>query len=203
MKIVIATPLYPPDVAEPAPYVKELATRLKDTNEVTIIAYNHIPEKIPGVEIVTIEKQAPMPVRLFQFTVALLKFAKGADVIYSQNGQSTELPLSIASLLSRKPFILRLGDEAALGFSEEKRTLRIIQRFAIKRATANITHSIDTTDTLSKFVKKERIHQMNRPHHRPEILPFTAQDDTAQHLYQQSWDSHVNELNEFFQHVSK
>src|SRR3989344_9051256 len=39
MKIVLATALYPPDIAPPAPYVKELATRLAANHEVTIVTY--------------------------------------------------------------------------------------------------------------------------------------------------------------------
>lgn len=201
MKIVITTPLYPPDVAEPAPYVKELAMRLRDTDEVTIIAYNHIPEKIPGVKIVTIQKQFPMPIRLLTFTIALFKLSKEADVIYSQNGQSTELPLSIVSLLRNKPFVLRLGDEAALGFTQKKFALRLIQRFAIRRAQANITHSDTTTKTISSLAEIDTVHQMQRPHSRPEILPFVSTDEAILNEFEQSWVQHVNELRAFFKHV--
>ena len=68
MKILIVTPLYPPDIAGHSAYVKELALRLREAHTVTILAYNHIPEKIEGVNIITIQKHLPTLVRLFLCT---------------------------------------------------------------------------------------------------------------------------------------
>lgn len=92
MKVVIATPLYPPDIADPAPYVKELARRLSGKHEVTVVTYGHIPETVEGVRMITVDKRNPTMVRLFEFTKALRRAARDADVVYVQSGISAELP---------------------------------------------------------------------------------------------------------------
>ncbi len=110
MRILLVTPLYPPDIKEPAPYVKELANRLSVNHAVTVLAYNHLPEAITGVQIITIEKSDVLLVRLVRFFQALRDLARDADVLYMQNGPSVELPILLLSLFVRKPIYLRLGD---------------------------------------------------------------------------------------------
>ena len=76
MKIVIATPLYPPEIAESAIYSKKISELLtKEGNETTVITYTKIPEEIVGVKIISINKQMPLPIRLFVYTKKLLKLA--------------------------------------------------------------------------------------------------------------------------------
>ena len=74
MKIILTAPMYPPETAKPALYVKELAKRLKEKkHEIVVITYSNIPEKVPGVRIVAINKRLPLPIRLFLFVIALMR----------------------------------------------------------------------------------------------------------------------------------
>ena len=59
MTLVLASPLYPPDLAEPAPYTKELARRLSTTHTVIVVAYGRLPEKVPGARNKTLKKPKP------------------------------------------------------------------------------------------------------------------------------------------------
>lgn len=180
MKIILATPLYPPDVAEPAPYVKELAKRLADgAHEVTIVAYARLPEKVPGVHIVATNKHKPLPVRLIWYTWMLWRAARTADVVYAQNGASVELPAGLVTFFMRCSFIIRIGDSAAHERATTRPLLQRIERFAFKRARTIIT------DT---------------PAPRPEILPFGPAPTVAQTAYQKSWEKHVDHLLKIFQH---
>jgi hypothetical protein len=176
MKVVIATPLYPPDVAEPAPYIKELAKRLengKSGNQITIITYGHIPEKIPGVEIITVSKQRPLFIRIVSFIFVLIKAIKNADVLFAENGASVELPVAIVSLLTRKPLIMHMGDTFAHTHAQQSSAYKIIEQFALGRA--------------SKIFS-------DKPLPRPEIFPFDPYPTEAFSAYEEAWTKHLKLL---------
>lgn len=180
MKIVIATPLYPPDVAEPAPYVKNLAGRLEDGHDVTIVLYGRLPETVPGVSFVSVNKQDLLPIRLARYLVALYRATRKADVLYVMNGPSVELIAGILTIFTRTPMFVHLGDDDANKWIERKPLLRFIKQFVIKRASARI-------DTL--------------PPQQPEILPFGEYPVAAFATYEQTWNAHIEELETLFQKI--
>ncbi len=180
MKIVLASPLYPPDIGEPAPYVKELAKRLKDKYSVTIVAYGHLPEKISGVKIISINKHYPLPLRLIFYTFALLGASLRADVIYAQNGASVELPLGIVSILTHKPIMVRIGDKLADKKAGSEKLFGRVREFAQKRAKIVINDG---------------------PKERPEILPLEKKPVEEIAAYEESWKTHLNKLNTLFENA--
>lgn len=181
MKIVIATPLYPPDIAPSAQYVKELAKRLvKRGYSITIIAYARIPEKVPGAQILTVNKNRPLPLRMFAYLFALWRAARATDIIYAQNGPSVELPIAFVSLAIRTPIIVGISDKDAYKRTRENMILKFINNFIINRARKTIT---------------------DMPMERPEILPFTAQPTREQETYRLSWENHIRALIQIFNHV--
>jgi hypothetical protein len=193
MRILLVTPLYPPDIAELAPYVKELATRLAPTHTVTILTYGHLPEVIAGVAINAIEKSSILPVRLFRFLIALKKHAEHTDVIYTQNGPSVELPILLFSFISHMPLYLRIGDRVSLKNSLRHTVLKKLLMHTMRRArTVFIHRSDDGADALVETCS--HIHSMLRPDSRPEILPFAEFPKEAFTCFEKSWDTHVTEL---------
>jgi len=180
MKIVLATPLYPPDIAEPAPYVKELATRLASSHEVVVVTYGRLPEQIPGVRIVSVDKRRPLPLRLLSYTAALLRAARGADVIYAQNGPSVELPLVIVLRIVRAPLVMRMGDAAAHAYAAHHPLRKFVERLALRRG---------------------RVIE-GAPGARPEILPFAPRPDAALAAWETAWRSHLSDLTSTFTHAS-
>jgi glycosyltransferase involved in cell wall biosynthesis len=113
MRIVIATPLFPPELGEPAPYVYALAKRLRTNHQVTILTYaNHI-EALEGVHIETIPKKTSLGVRIFFYTRALVRLARRADVIYAQRAVASGLPAYVASLVTRVPFAINFFEDEA------------------------------------------------------------------------------------------
>jgi hypothetical protein len=180
MKIVLATPLYPPDIAEPAPYIKELAKRLAKTDEVTIVTYGNIPEEVSGVRILTVSKQRFLPFRLMAYTAVLLKAVHGAHIFYTQNGPSVELPALIVSFLTRAKRVVRLGDETAHRHARSHPLLRMLESSVRRRARTIITDS---------------------PGSRPEVLPFAAYPTAAFEAFEHSWNEHVSNLLNLFRHA--
>jgi len=178
MKILIATPLYPPDIAMPAPYVKELARRLSGKHSVTVVVYGRLPEKVSGVSFVCIDKRLPLPLRLLHFNFTLFKEALGANIIYTENGASVELPAGIVALFTRRPLIIHLGDQIANKKIEKSMFLKYVNRFALW--------------CVCKVVKES-------PLPRPEILPFKPTPQSEFDEYEKSWKEHIYTLENLFQ----
>jgi len=179
MKILIATPLFPPDVAKPALYLKELSRRLAEKHDVTVLLYGHLPEHVEGVSFKCVDKRRLAIARLPQYFFSLLRALRNADVLYVQNGASVELPMVLVSLLTHKRFILHIGDKASRERATHSVPLRYIETFAIKQAGEIVT------DT---------------PPPKPEILPFEDRSEEKLTEYNASWDTHIKMLENIFKH---
>ncbi len=179
MKIVIATPLYPPDIGEAAIYTKEVARRLAENHDVTVVAYGQLPESADNVNIIPVSKKQPLFIRLAHFTMTLWRETRKADVIYAQNGASVELPVALVAFFTRTPLVLHIADKAADIRANKSMPLHIIQRIAFARA-----HNV--------------IRDM--PVSRPEILPFEPIPTEALTNYDASWQKHLNMLETAFKY---
>lgn len=178
MKVVLATPLYPPDIAPPAPYIKELATRLNEAHDVHIVTYGHIPEAVFGVGIEAVSKRKRKVPRLISFTVALYRKSKWADVLFVENGLSVELPSLLCSLILKTPIIFHIGDVSANAKSQRRFLPRLLQHL-LKLRAREILYAI--------------------PMERPEILPFG--EPVNLEPYEHSWNEHVRLINETLLHA--
>jgi hypothetical protein len=174
MKIVVVAPFFPPDVESPAPYVKTLVAKLAAQHEVTVVLYGHLPERVPGVRFVCTDKRRPLVPRLSAYTRALLATMRNADVVYAENGPSVELPILIASFLTRTPYVLHEGDLRARKVAHSSFGLRhVLTRLVIRRA-AKLVESL--------------------PHERPELLPFAPEPTEVLAAYHTSWDTHLHDV---------
>lgn len=172
MKIVLASALFPPDIAAPAPYVKELARRLAQKHEVTAVIYGSFPEQVEGARILAVSKRRPLPLRLISFTLALWRAARRADILYIENGASVELPAILVKWFVRTPLVVHFGDPAAKKY--------FYQKLLLRRAAGTVIES---------------------PPERPEILPFAPRPEAALVAYEQSWGGHIRMLEEKFTHA--
>lgn len=100
MKILIATPLYPPDIGGPAKYARhlreEFATR---GNGGGAVAYG------------TFERTLPPLLRHIVYFFRLLPQAFRADVIFALDTWSVGLPALLVAKLLRKKFLVRIGGD--------------------------------------------------------------------------------------------
>lgn len=177
MKILILTALYPPDIAEPAQYAKEAATRLKKDHEVSILTYGNIPEQIDKVTIFTVNKNKALPFRLIQYFFTLLRLAKKYDVLYLQNGSSVELPTLLVKLFIKTPLVTNISDARAYEFVQNHTVLKYIAQINQKQSKT-ILGDIPLT--------------------KPEILPLSPRPVIELKEYEKSWDTHINTLNSLF-----
>ncbi|MBI4692189.1 MAG: glycosyltransferase family 4 protein [Candidatus Terrybacteria bacterium] len=197
MKIVIATPLYPPEIAEPAPYVKELAERLSGEHEIIIVAYASTSEKIKDTKLITIDKRRPLFIRLIKYLIEIFKASRNADVIYIQNSLAVGLPAIIAGFLQKVPVAIRFTEDEAWKRAVYARLtkkklnefldepdignlkIRLIMRaqgFILRQAQTVIVPSEYLRDALIKayHLQNKKIIVNCNPAKKEVILPFSA-----------------------------
>ena len=101
MKIVIATPLYPPEIGGPATYAKLLEEGL--------------PQKGIEVEVVKFSEVRHLPkiIRHYAYYRRILKAARSADAVLALDPVSVGLPAMKAAQKAGKPFVVKIvGDYA-------------------------------------------------------------------------------------------
>ncbi|HUY05359.1 MAG TPA: glycosyltransferase family 4 protein [Candidatus Paceibacterota bacterium] len=100
-RIVLATPLYPPDIGGPATYAKLLAEGLPERGiEVELVKFGDV-------------RHLPKGVRHIAYSWRILRALKRADLALALDPVSVGLPVCIAAWLARKPFTVKIvGDYA-------------------------------------------------------------------------------------------
>ncbi len=194
MKIVVATPMYPPEIAEPAPYIKEVSAHLGKEHKVAIVAYASTSEKTANATLFTVNKRRPLPFRLLKYTYVLFEASQGADIIYVQGGTASGLPAILVGKLRNIPVVLRFTEDEAWerttkqgvtnksleDFLEKPEVdffislIMRLQTFTLRRATVVITTSQYQKETLANRYgfSRERIVTIYNPAPKEEILPF-------------------------------
>lgn len=130
MKIIIATPIYPPEIGGPATYTKELCERFAHTHDITVITYTNSADAFPNTHLVPVGKGRPLPIRLAVFFVKLLRASKGTDIIYVQNAMAAGLPVALVHIITGIPFVLKfVGDEAWERATQHKFTTKRLEDF--------------------------------------------------------------------------
>ena len=130
MKIILATPIYPPEIGGPATYTIEIATRLRTSHDITVVAYTDAVEEVDGTKLICVKKNRPLPLRLLSFFFTLFRAAKGADVIYAQNAMAAGLPAMLVGKLRRIPVVVKfVGDEAWERATQSRQTSKRLEEF--------------------------------------------------------------------------
>ena len=165
-RVLIATPLYPPEIGGPATYTKLLGDHLLNSEIIVrIVRFNdfrHLP---------TIARHAAFAWRVFWQ-------ARFADIIFAQDPVSTGFPASLAALARHKIFLLKIvGDYAweqgmqrfgvhdlldvflQKTYGRRIEWLRALQRFSAQRAAAIIAPSNYLKRVVEQWgVAGEKIH---------------------------------------------
>ena len=152
MKVLIATPLYPPDIGGPATYARILEEALPLAGEgVAILSFGSV-------------RHLPKGVAHLVYGFRLFRGVRTADVILALDPVSVGLPAALVSLLSGKPLVVKVvGDYAweqgqqrygvtenldefvtlpARHFLFPVRVLRMVERFVVRRAKRIIVPSM-------------------------------------------------------------
>jgi glycosyltransferase involved in cell wall biosynthesis len=140
MRLVIATPLYPPELGGPATYAKTLEEGLPPHDvDITIIKFADV-------------RKYPKLIRHIAYGYRVWKATKDADIVLALDPVSTGLPAFIATRLRRKPFVVKVVGDYAW---EQART-----RFGVLMTLDDFIHEKDTHPfifllrTVESFVTK-------------------------------------------------
>lgn len=101
MKVLIATPLYPPEIGGPATYTKMLETELPAHGVAVVVVSFHTVRHFPKL------------IRHMVYMVKLFRATRDVDVILALDPVSVGLPAAIVSLVRAKPLVVKVvGDYA-------------------------------------------------------------------------------------------
>jgi len=115
-KILITTPIYPPEPGGPATYSKGLKRELEERGiEVSVISYGERKKDPPvgeaGKGVRFVSRKIPKGLRHIVYFLKTLKEARKADWIYTLDATAAGLPTVIASFIWRKRFLIRVGGD--------------------------------------------------------------------------------------------
>ncbi|MSR85296.1 hypothetical protein EXS71_02570 [Candidatus Uhrbacteria bacterium] len=213
MRILIVTPLYPPDIDRLAIYAKELASRLTSQHQVSVMTYGSIPEEVSPVRIFYIPKNWSIFLRMIAFLFQLWRAAMDADLLYVCDGAAVGLPSTLISWLRGIPLVRYVTeDEAAerkkMGASKRKvQGVDHLQRFVLRHATRVII----STESLKNLFSREAVvlplpapraklfppiieqALLDQPSFRPTILDNSQIIDVDV-----EWKKHVEQLRNIF-----
>lgn len=134
-KILIATPLYPPEIGGPATYTLQLEKELpKHGFSVCVVAFAR-------------SRTLPKGISHLHFFARVLRAMKGVDFVLAQDPVSVGLPTILAAKLMRKKVVIRMPGDYAWEQS--------VQRFGI-------TDSIDTFQGKKYAWRVELLRKLQR-----------------------------------------
>lgn len=124
MKILITTPLYPPEIGGPATYTKFLEENLpKKDFELTILKFSEV-------------RHLPYIIRHIIYFFKVLSLGRNADIIYALDALGAGVPAGLAAKILRKRFFLRIAGDRAWETASQK---------------FGITESLDTFSASSAY----------------------------------------------------
>lgn len=100
IKVLIATPLYPPQVGGPSKYAKNLKETFEGMGlDVEVVAYSKIEQKLP------------IGIRHLYYLFRLILAVRNVQYIIALDAMSVGLPAVVLSILTRKPICIRVGGD--------------------------------------------------------------------------------------------
>lgn len=130
MKILIVTPIFPPEIGGPATYVSQLIKRLKDKHEFSVITFGKKTTPLEGVTITALKtkyKIGGLFLRQWSLWKALKKQIKNVDFVYAQGPFEVGVVTNLVAKKYLKPLLMKfVGDplwEAARGAGRTEKFL--------------------------------------------------------------------------------
>lgn len=124
MKLLIATPLYPPEIGGPATYAKLLEEGLPGKGiEVELVKFSEV-------------RHLPKLIRHYAYYRRVLKAARNADIVFALDPVSVGLPAMKAAHKAGKPFVVKIvGDYA---WEQGRQRFEVIQNLDEFVKTKNV-----------------------------------------------------------------
>jgi glycosyltransferase involved in cell wall biosynthesis len=167
MTILIATGLYPPESGGPATYSKLLKDRLPGLDiEVKVLPFSSV-------------RHLPKALRHAAYFWQCVRQSKGCILIYAQDPVSVGLPAWLASVVTGRTFMVRLGGDYAWEQARQRHgvidelddfqrrnygpateLLRAVQIFVVNRARAVVVPSEYMKGVVGKWTNPQKVHRI-------------------------------------------
>lgn len=206
MRLLIVTPLYPPDTGRLAVYLKQLAARWSEDSPVRILTYGEFPEALPNVQVTCVSKRLPLFMRVIAFTFRAWREAGQADVLYLADGASVGFPSILVAQLRGIPVLRHVMEDEfwerskQLSVSKPDMKLKLIrwlQGWVLRRSTQIVvpTSTLQKTFTEAYKLPILRMSVFLFPPERIPRSPFSLQTE-EDYIRQErlGWDPHVSML---------
>lgn len=215
MRILILTPLYPPDTGRLAVYLKQLAARLAEHSSLRILTYGEFPEALPHVHVSCVSKRLPLVIRIVAFTLRVWREVGEADVLYLADGASVGFPSILVARLRGIPVLRHVMEdefwERSTQLSMPKpdvklKLIRWLQGWVLRYSTQVIvpTSAHQKTFAESYQLASSRMLVVSFPPERIPRSPFSLQTE-EEYIRQErlGWDPHVSMLRDSFEKLCK
>ncbi|MBI4099511.1 glycosyltransferase family 4 protein [Candidatus Microgenomates bacterium] len=139
MKILITTPIFPPEIRGPAIYTYQLCQQLKAKNqECVIVTFTQDPQPIPAVTVVSLSQGGNSFTRQWRLFREILILGKNSEIIYAQGADVVGLASVLAGKLLSKKVIIKfvgdLSDELKRDFGHDNYLVRLATWVSLRLA---------------------------------------------------------------------
>ena len=169
MKILLTTPIFPPEIGGPATYTYEVSRRLRQRgHDVRVVTFANTTPKAEDIEVIPVRLNYGLlgslrrQIRLF-FTI--LRTARGMDLLYAQGAVVVGFCSLIVGKLLKKPVVIKfVGDVAWEQAVNTAKTTKLLEEFLtqpeggfyiklIMRIQRFVFHQADKVITPSHYLK--------------------------------------------------
>ncbi len=149
--ILIATGIYEPDIGGPASFARVIAPDLAETNAVTLVTYSSVrhyaPDSQQKFKVIRIWRSWPKLIRHIFYTIAVLRNAKKADMLFALSAMNAGLTVMVVSRLFKKDYVVRVAGDYAWETAMNRGTTKLgIDEFQKAKRTGRsaVLHKLQT-----------------------------------------------------------
>lgn len=137
MRLLIVTPIFPPQIGGPASYVGGLFERLQKQHQVQVVTFS--PSKISNKKkVFSVSTSGTMLTRQARLLLQLLTLTQNKQIIYAQGTIVVGVASLIVSKLKRIPFFIKfVGDEVWEAMAEAGITKETLDAFYVRTHAAS------------------------------------------------------------------
>ncbi len=209
MKVLISTPLFPPEAHYPAKFSKSLAENISQYHEVSLLVFGDSPEQISSVNIVSISKKKNFLKKIFLFLQKSYKPISNSDIIIlNQAGLFSFLTFILAKMKNKKIITKIKEDEVEerkkqfqMSSNNPKiKLINLVQKIVLKNSDTIIFDNENLKNNLSKkyFLPENKIYVLKHPKNK-EVFPFENEEEEAR-KQKEEW---LNYTQNFLNHLKK
>ena len=144
-KILITTPIFPPEGRGPATYTHQLVSKLAGKQvSAKVITFTQNPVEVEGVEVVSIPTGGGMVGRQTKLIKKIWAMGKNADVIYAQGADVVGLASILVGKLLHKPVVIKVVGDLAVEMERDfhKKGILIKWLYFVTRISLNLADKI-------------------------------------------------------------